>query len=171
MRRVAIAFAAATLAVTGAVGHAQPKDLTPKATADHLAEIGVWKFAATKKGPDGKPECVETWTFSGDGSGWVQSGEERTTFSWFVEAGDSTDRIVWRKSLTTNGAPDCMGKKSDPAKYPKSNETGFVIMFFNSGHALTCRPAAYVMRNGELTEQRILRDEDCWGSLTPAKVD
>lgn len=158
------------MAFTAAISHAQPEDLTPEATARHLAEVGTWAFAARKNGPDGKPECVETWYFGEDGTGWVQSGEEHTTLSWVVKKGDRTDRILWRKSLTTNGEPDCMGRRSDPASYPRK-ETGFVIMFYNSGGALTCRPAAYVTRNGKPTGERILRDEDCWGRLDPARAD
>jgi hypothetical protein len=168
MKAIALWGAGLALVAHAPPAAAQPKDLSPEALAEHLAEIGTWSFAARAKGPDGKPECVETWHFDADGTGWVHSGEQHVTLSWRTEAGESTDRWLYRTSLTSTDGPDCMGNIADPADYP-SQERGFVVMFFNYGGALTCRPAAYVMRNGEITGERILRDEDCWGSLNPVK--
>ena len=148
---------------------AQPKDLTPEAMAEHLAEVGTWQFSARKKGPDGKPECTETWYFASDGTHWVQSGEQRTTMTFAVEQSRDNDLIVWRKGVSVTKGPDCIGRTEDPATYPETRETGFVVMFFNSGGAYTCRPAAFLVDNdGKQTGQRLLRDEDCWGRLDPS---
>ena len=146
----------------------QPADLTPEAMATHLAEVGSWDFAALKKGPDGKSECTETWHFDRDGTGWVQSGAQRVTLSWRAEQDESDDRWLRLTPLASTAGPDCMGRPIDPGAYPEE-EYGFVVMFKNMGDALTCRPAPYIMVNGALTEDRILRDEDCWGSLNPVK--
>lgn len=146
----------------------QPADLSPEALAAHLAEVGNWDFAARKKGPDGQPECFETWHFDPDGTGWVQSGDQRVTLSWRTEQGESTDRWLRLTPLASTAGSDCMGRPSDPAAYPEK-EYGFVVMFRNAGDALTCRPAPYIMVDGVLTDERFLRDEDCWGNLDPVK--
>jgi hypothetical protein len=148
---------------------AQPADLTPEAMGAHLAQVGSWDFAARKKGPDGRPECTEVWHFDADGTGWVQSGEQRVTLSWRTEQDSSDDRWLRMTPLASTTGADCMGRPSNPANYPEA-EYGFVVMFNNMGNALTCRPASYIMVDGVITDERILRDEDCWGSLTPAKT-
>lgn len=146
---------------------AQPADLTPEAMAKHLADVGTWKFSARKNGPDGKPECVETWHFDADGTGWVQSGDQRVERKWRTSQGDKTDRWLWVTSLSSTAGVDCMGRESNPASYPKP-EGGFVVMFFNAGGAMTCQPAAYVVdKDGNRTGDRMLRDVDCWGNLNP----
>ncbi len=55
------------------------------AVAKRLAEIGSWEFSATQTGPDGNPECYETWIFKADGTGTIISGEQRVTTTWKVE--------------------------------------------------------------------------------------
>ena len=146
---------------------AQPTDLTPEAMAKHLAEVGTWKFSARKKGPDGKPECFETWHFDDDGTGWVQSGDQRVERRWRTSQGDDTDRWLWVTSLSSTGGADCMGRESDPANYPRP-ESGFVVMFFNADGAMTCQPAAYIVdKEGNPSGQRLLRNEACWGNLNP----
>ena len=165
-----IGWAGAALAMLGLAqpAGAQPSDLSPEAMAEHLAEVGTWDFAARENGPDGKPECREVWHFEADGTGWVQSAEQRTTLSWAIEQGEGSDRLLLRTPLTVSDGPDCMGRSEDPSTYPRDEE-GFVVMFFNAGGALTCRPAAYIVdKDGEKTGERMLRDEDCWGSLNPA---
>lgn len=169
IRRALGVLAASGLVIAPvAPAFAQPADLSPEAMAAHLAEVGTWKFAARKKGPDGQPECLETWHFDGDGTGWVQSGDQRVTLAWRTEQGESTDRWLRLTPLASTAGADCMGRPSDPAAYPEK-EYGFVVMFRNAGDALTCRPAAYIMIDGVITDERILRDEDCWGYLDPVK--
>jgi hypothetical protein len=169
MRQWGVALAGLSLVFQAPVLHAQPKDQTPASMAEHLAAVGTWDFASRKKGTDGEPECRETWFFASDGTGWVQSGEQRVTLTWVVEQGDKTDRILWRKSLSSTAGPDCMGRMADPDSYPREEEVGFVVMFFNSGGALTCQPAPYILNeDGTRSDMRMLRDEDCWGSLEAA---
>lgn len=166
---IAAMAAAGVLMGTSAVAvFAQPADLSAEAMAAHLVEVGTWQFGARKKGPDGKPECTETWHFDADGTGWVQSGEQRVTLSWRTEKDSSDDRWLRLTPLASTAGADCMGRPSDPAAYPEK-EYGFVVMFKNAGDALTCRPASYIMVDGEITDERILRDEDCWGWLDPVK--
>ncbi|UYV16243.1 hypothetical protein [Porphyrobacter sp. ULC335] len=143
---------------------AQPADLTPEATAAHLAEVGSWRFETRAKRSDGKAVCAEVWRFNADGTALIESGEERVTKRWRTEAADG-DRWLYTTSLTTNGAPDCMGSRSEPADYPK-DESGFVLMFFNSGIALTCEPPA-TFEGPDGKPARLVSDESCWGSLAP----
>lgn len=167
LRGVAATIASLALALTGTDGHAKPDDLSPEAAADYLAEVGTWRFEARVKGPDGKPECVETWHFDADKTGWVQSGEQRVKLTWRTAQGDRTDRWLYRTSISSSAGKDCLGREANPEDYPRK-ETGFVVMFFNSGRGLTCRPAAYIKnKDGTLSDRRILRDEDCWGSIDP----
>ncbi len=162
----AMAAAGVLMGTSAAPVFAQPADLSAEAMAAHLAEVGSWKFAARKKGPDGKSECTEVWHFDADGTGWVQSGQQRVTLSWRTEKDSSDDRWLRLTSLASTAGADCMGRPSDPAAYPEE-EYGFVVIFKNAGDALTCRPASYLMVDGALTDERILRDEDCWGWLDP----
>lgn len=165
---MALAAAGVLIGTSAAPAFAKPDDLTAEAMARHLAEVGSWNFAARKKGPDGRPECTETWHFDADGSGWVQSGEQRVTLSWRTEKDSSDDRWLRLTPLASTAGADCMGKPANPAAYPEP-EYGFVVMFKNAGDALTCRPASYIMVDGVVTDDRILRDEDCLGWLDPAK--
>ena len=162
----AMAAAGVLMGAPAAPVFAQPADLSAEAMASHLAEVGSWNFAARKKGPDGKPECTEVWHFDADGTGWVQSGQQRVTLSWRTEKDSSDDRWLRLTPLASTAGTDCMGRPSDPAAYPEE-EYGFVVMFKNAGDALTCRPASYIMVDGVITDERILRDEDCWGWLDP----
>ena len=143
---------------------AQPADLTPEAMAAHLAEVGSWRFETRDKRSDGKPVCTEVWRFNADGTALVESGKERVTKRWRTETKDG-DRWLYTTSLSTNGQSDCMGNPSDPAEYPQ-DESGFVVMFFNSGIALTCEPPASV-DGPDGKPVRFVSDESCWGSLAP----
>lgn len=171
MRLLGTSIAAFALIALALPASAQPKDLSPESMAKHLATVGTWEFEARRKGPDGKSECIETWYFAADGGGWTQSGEQRVTFEWRTAKGDGSDRWLYRTSKTSTSGRDCLGRPSDPSAYPRP-ESGFVVMFLNSGSAYTCQPAAYIKGpDGKPTEQRFLRDEDCWGSLKPASED
>lgn len=143
---------------------AKPDDLTPEAMARHLAEVGSWRFAARATGPDGKSVCTEVWRFNADGTATFESGEERVTKRWRTAAIDG-ERWLYTTSLATNGAPDCTGDTSDPASFPRK-ESGFVVMFFNFGGALTCAPAA-VVEGKDGKPVKFVSDESCWGTLDP----
>lgn len=167
LQGIATTIAGLSLALTGTLGHAKPNDLSPEAAANYLAEVGTWSFAARINGPDGKPECFETWHFNADNTGWIQSGEQRVTFTWRMAQGNDTDRWLYRKSIRSTAGKDCLGRDADPSAYPRK-EMGFVVMFFNSGDGMTCRPAPYIKnKDGTLSDMRILRNEDCWGSISP----
>jgi hypothetical protein len=143
---------------------AQPADLTPEAMAIHLVEVGSWRFETRDRDSKGKPICSEVWRFVADGTATIESGEERVTKRWRTAESDG-DRWLYTTALTTNGAPDCMGNRSDPAEYPQ-DESGFVLMFFNSGIALTCEPPATIT-GPDGKPARYVSNESCWGSLTP----
>lgn len=143
---------------------AQPADLTPEAMATHLADVGSWRFETRERDSKGKPFCTEVWRFNADRSALIESGEERVTKRWRTAESDG-DRWLYTTSLTTNGAPDCTGSTSDPASFPRE-ESGFVLMFFNSGIALTCAPPA-VMDGPDGKPVKFVSDESCWGSLAP----
>ncbi|MFM7377211.1 MAG: hypothetical protein ACKO1O_03630 [Erythrobacter sp.] len=68
--------AAGVLIGTSAVAAQDGSDLAGE-VAEQLVKSGSWRMSATQKGPNGKPECTEVWHFSADGTGRVESGEER----------------------------------------------------------------------------------------------
>ncbi len=148
---------------------AQPADLTPEALAAHLAEVGSWRFETSAKDRKGKPVCTEVWRFNADGTAVVESGKERVTNRWRTELSADGDRWIYTTSLATNGEHDCGSSKSDPSSFPRE-ESGFVLMFFNSGIALTCEPPATV-KGPDGKPVRFVSDESCWGSLTPLPKD
>lgn len=168
MRKVIATLAAAGVLIgaSAAPPSAQPADLTPEAMATHLAEVGSWRFETIDRDNLGKPVCTETWRFNADGTATVESGEERVTKRWRTAESDG-DRWLYTTSLSTNGAPDCTGGTSDPAEYPR-DESGFVLMFFNSGVVLTCAPPQ-VMEGPDGKPVKFVSDESCWGSLAPVK--
>ena len=160
----AMVAAGVLIGTSAAPAFAKPDDLTPEAMARHLAEVGSWRFAARATGPDGKSVCTEVWRFNADGTATVESGAERVTKRWRTAAIDS-ERWLYTTSLGTNGMPDCTGDTSDPASFPRE-ESGFVVMFFNSGGALTCAPAAE-MEGPDGKPVKFVSDESCWGKLDP----
>jgi hypothetical protein len=165
MRPVLIGLAATALvcAPTAPV-LAQPADRTPEAMATHLAMVGSWRFETRDRDKQGKPFCTEIWRFNADGSALIESGAERVTKQWRTAENDG-ERWLYTTSLATNGARDCTGGTSDPSSFPRE-ETGFVLMFFNSGVALTCEPPA-MMEGPDGKPAKFVSNESCWGSLTP----
>lgn len=149
---------------SAAPAFAQPAELTSESMEKHLAEIGSWRFETRDRDGKGKPICTEVWRFKEDGSATIESGEERVTKRWRTADNDG-DRWLYSTSLATNGAPDCTGSKGDPASYPRE-ESGFVLMFFNSGIALTCAPPVMI-EGPDGKPVRYVSDESCWGSLVP----
>jgi hypothetical protein len=165
--RAAIATLAAAGVLIGTPAaplFAQPADLTPEAMATHLAEVGSWRFVTRDRDSKGQPVCTEVWRFNADGTATIESGEERVTKRWRTAEEDG-ERWLYTTSLTTNGAPDCTGGTSDPADYPRE-ESGFVLMFFNSGMALTCAPPSEV-KGPDGKPVKFVSEESCWGTLSP----
>jgi hypothetical protein len=165
-RLTAWVAAGVLVGISAAPVFAQPADLTPEGAAKHLAEVGSWRFETRDRDGAGKPVCTEIWRFNGDGTAAIESGAERVTKRWRTAESDG-DRWLYTTSLTTNGAPDCTGGTSDPASFPRE-ESGFVLMFFNSGIALTCAPPA-IIEGPEGKPVKFVSDESCWGSLAPVK--
>lgn len=162
-----IVAAGALVCAPAAPLFAQAAELTAKTTSARLVEVGSWRFATRATDRNGKPLCAEVWRFKADGSGTVESGAERLTTRWRTEPVTGGNGLLVTQSLTSNGAPDCTGKSSDPADFPKP-EAGFVVLFFNNGSAYTCNaPAAAANPDNTLSEAQVVRDADCWGRLEP----
>lgn len=100
-----------------------------------LALEGLYLFNTDAR-QDGRPVCSEAWSFGPDGAMTVESGQERVRKRWRTEADRDGNWLV-TETLGTNGAPDCMGQRSDGVK-PGENRTYLLPM--NSGIILTCPP-------------------------------
>jgi hypothetical protein len=156
--------AAGVLIGTSAVAAQDDKDVAAE-YAQRLAQAGSWRMSATAKGPDGKPECTEVWHFNADGTGRVESGEERIDKTWRTEVKEG-DTWLYTRSMASNGAPDCMGSKSDPASYPRK-PSGVLLIFFNNGDAILCQPTYSRGPDGTLTPTHMFSEDNCWGRLAP----
>lgn len=157
-------LAAGVLLSAPAVAAQDDKDLAA-GSAERLVQSGSWRMSATKKGPDGKPECTEVWHFSADGTGRVESGEERIENTWRTESKEDGTWLFTR-SMTSNGAPDCLGRSRDPASFPRKPH-GVLLIFFNNGDAILCQPAYTRNPDGSLTPTHIFSEDNCWGRLAP----
>lgn len=163
-------FGLTTMVATGlllsapAVAAQDDKDLAAN-SAERLVKSGSWRMSATKKGPDGKPECTEVWQFSADGTGRVESGEERIESTWHTERKEG-DTWLFTRSMASNGAPDCLGRTRDPASFPRK-PYGVLLIFFNGGDAILCQPTYSKNPDGSLTPTHIFSEENCWGRLAP----
>ena len=133
--------------------------------AERLVTSGSWRMSATKKGPDGKPECTEVWHFNADGTGRVESGEERIDNTWRTERQEG-DTWLFTRSMASNGAPDCLGKIRFPASFPRQ-ESGVLLTFFNNGDAILCQPSYSRGPDGTLAPTHMFSEENCWGRLAP----
>lgn len=165
--RVAIMVAGA-LVCAPAIAAQESRDLAAE-SAERLVKFGSWRMSATTKGPDGKPECTEIWHFNADGTGRVESGEERIEKTWRTERNEG-DTWLYTRSISSNGAPDCMGSRSDPASFPREG-LGVLLIFFNGGDAILCQPTYAENPDGSLTPTHILSEENCWGRLAPLPVN
>ncbi len=176
MRRAAFLLTAVTLVGVIPAGAAdQPREvlLSEKVLAKRLAKVGNWDFASTQSGPDGQPECRESWYFRRDGTGWVQSGAERVTHTWRVltAQGAVPVRVVYVTSLSSNGEPDCVNQSSDPASYPRK-ERGYVMRFFDDNSALVCGSAEFQHSADRKKKAPLIGGrDDCWGRITPIARD
>jgi hypothetical protein len=156
--------AAAVLMGTSAVAAQEGNDIAADA-AERLVKAGSWRMSATAKGPDGKPECTEIWHFNADGTGRIESGEERIENTWRTEVKEG-DTWLYTRSMASNGAPDCVGSRSDPASFPR-NPSGVLLIFFNNGDAILCQPSYTRGPDGTLTPTHMFSEENCWGRLAP----
>ncbi len=156
--------AAGVLIGASAVAAQEDGDLAADAS-ERLVKSGSWRMSATQKGPDGKPECTEIWHFKADGTGTVESGEERIDNTWRTERKEG-DTWLYTRSMASNGAPDCMGKTRDPASFPRG-PSGVLLIFFNNGDAILCQPSYTRNSDGSLTPTHMFSEENCWGRLAP----
>ena len=177
MLRGVSTVAAMALAVAGSVALAKEQHwtATPEGYAAHLSGVGAWEFSAMRKGADGKPECTEAWTFNKDGTGTVISGEQELNLSWKYVQHDVLGMLLKITYESSTAGKDCLGRDTDPSRYPLDNGAGLTLMFFNSGRsAYVCSaPQVVVDENGEyrlgpngkvMTMQSL---ENCWGNLAP----
>lgn len=170
MLRGLAALVAGALISAPATGEPHRWVQTEDAVAARLAEVGTWEFSATKRGPDGKPECRESWTFNADGTGLIQSGKQQVTTRWWVKRDVGIGQFVFITNLTTTEGPDCMGRAVDKSAYPYGN-SGFELLFYGDGAgALICIEGQVVVRP-DGSRFTTLEPEDCWGRIVPAATD
>ena len=165
MRAAIATLAAAGVLLSASAVSAQDDKEWAADSAERLVTSGSWRMSATKMGPDGKPECTEVWHFDADGTGRVESGEERIDNTWRTERKEG-DTWLYTRSTASNGAPDCMGKTRDPASFPR-NPYGVLLIFFNNGDAILCQPTYSRGPDGTLTPTHMFSEENCWGRLAP----
>lgn len=134
--------------------------------AKRLVAVGTWEFSATRNGPDGNPECYETWIFKADGTGTIVSGNQRVTTEWKVEAVEGKGQMLFITNTATSGSPDCTGNIIDENTYPKPSAP-VQLLFYGSGEgALVCSETPYT-RYADGSERQFLSPDDCWGRIAP----
>ncbi|MEL7444561.1 MAG: hypothetical protein AAGK02_01960 [Pseudomonadota bacterium] len=172
IRTVAKAIAALSVTLLGPIAQANEQHwtATPEGYAAHLSKIGAWQFSALKRNAEGQPECIETWTFAGDGSGTLVSGEQTIILSWRYVKDDIFGMVLRINYESSTSGKDCMGYEVDPAKYPRDNGTGFELLFLGGGErAYVCNAPQASTRIGEDGKPITLQSmENCWGNLEPA---
>jgi hypothetical protein len=130
-----------------------------------IAQGGSWDFQTRDRLPGGKPVCSETWTFRADGTATVISGQQTVEKTWRAEVDGDGLQWLYTTSISGTADPDCMGEITDPANFPRP-ESGFVLLFFNAGNALTCQPPQWI-EGPDGKPAQLWTDEGCWGSITP----
>jgi hypothetical protein len=170
MRQALTALTAAALLSAPAAAEQARWEQTLETMHARLIEVGTWQFSATKLGPDGKPECLESWTFNADGTGLIVSGEQRVTTRWETEELKDLGYYVFIADEASTPGPDCMGRAVDLSRYPRK-ASGFQLIFFDGGkHARVCT-AGKVVRLPDGTTSSLLDADDCWGDLKPMPKD
>jgi hypothetical protein len=137
---------------------------TPETVPPRLVEVGTWQFAATKRGPDGKPECFESWTFNGDGTGEIVSGEQRVVTRWEYKPFEDMGHFVFIDNLSSTGSPDCMGRTIDSSRYPRKS-AGFQLIFMEQGQRAMVCDGGQVINEADGSRSFLLGAEDCWGTI------
>jgi hypothetical protein len=166
MRQALTALAAAALLATPAAAEQARWAQTLESMHARLIEVGTWQFSATKLGPDGKPECRESWTFNADGTGLIVSGEQRVTTRWETEELKDLGYFVFVAFEASTPGPDCMGRAVDLSRYPRK-ASGYQLIFFDAGTRARVCTAGKVVRLPDGTTSRMLDADDCWGDLAP----
>lgn len=136
------------------------------AIAKRLVAVGTWEFSATRNGPDGNPECYETWIFKADGTGTIVSGEQRVTTTWKVETVEGMGEMLLISNRASSGSPDCMGNDINPDTYPRDSGPAQLLFYGDGEGALVCHEASYV-RYADGTDRQFLSPYDCWGRIAP----
>lgn len=170
MQRLAGCLAASALLSAPLAAQDEDWTQTEESMPARLIEVGTWQFAATKLGPDGKPECHESWTFNADGTGLIVSGAQRVTIRWETEVLAGLGHFVFMTDEASTPGPDCMGRAVDLSRFPAKG-TPFQLIFFDKGaEAMVCTAGKRVtMPDG--TTSSLLDAEDCWGRIKPMPKD
>ncbi|MBX3479479.1 MAG: hypothetical protein KF842_03700 [Caulobacter sp.] len=132
MRLPFAATLAGLLLMTSAASQAGAADQGP------FVLKGVYRFVSEAKGADGKPVCVERWTFGDDGIETVESGQEVVRLRFHVEGDKPPKYYLVATALETNGKPDCVGR-TNPV--PNGESRHFFVPM-NSGTLMFCPPPA-----------------------------
>lgn len=169
MPGVLTVLAASTLISAPASSETRNWVPTEEAFAARLVAVGTWDFAAIKRGPDGKSECTETWSFYADGTGLIISGNQRVTNKWWIKRDIGFGQWVFITDLATTEGPDCMGRAVEKSEFPDGRgHSGFQLLFYGDGAgALVCREGNDVVRPDGSTFNA-LEPGDCWGRIVPA---
>lgn len=151
MRLRMLASLGGLLMLASAVGQAGAAEQGP------FVLQGVYRFVSEAKGADGKPVCVERWTFDADGIETVESGEEVVRKRFHVEGDRPPKYYLVSTTLETNGKPDCVGQ-INPVPHAESR---VFFMPMNSGSLMLCpEPAPPVGGNPPLIG-------NCYGQALP----
>lgn len=167
MRHLTSALAAAALLAAPTAAKSPAWMARDGAIAKRLVAVGTWEFSATRTGPDGNPECYETWTFKADGTGVIVSGDQRVTTEWLVETSQDRGQLLFITNTATSGSPDCMGNEIDESTYPRPSSPAQLLFYGNGEGALVCSETPYT-RYADGSERQFLSPEDCWGRIAPA---
>lgn len=168
MRHLITALAAAALLGAPTMAKNPAWMARDGAIAKRLVAVGTWEFSATRNGPDGNPECYETWIFKADGTGTIVSGDQRVTTTWKVEAVEGQGEMLLISNRATSGSPDCMGNEINPDNYPWDSGPVQLLFYGDGEGALVCHEAPYT-RYTDGTERQFLSPNDCWGRIAPLK--
>jgi hypothetical protein len=169
LRRLLGALAASALICAPAA--AETRDWVPNeaAVAARLAQVGTWEFTATKRGPDGQPECRESWTFRADNTGLIVSGKQQVSIKWWVRRDAGIGQWLFITDVSTTAGPDCLGKAIEASEFPDGRgQPGVQLLFYADGEsALLCSEGNEVTRPDGST-YNALDPADCWGRIVPA---
>lgn len=132
--------------------------LTAAATVEPLQLSGAYTFATNDRDPATmQPVCTETWSFAADGAMEVKSGQEMVRKSFRTEYDNDGHWLVTR-SISTNGAPDCMGNQASDVD---PEERRVLLLPMNGGDIMVCPPPLH-------TRDGIPLIADCFATLRQA---